>query len=199
MTFLGAKYVGGPIFENVQTRFDSETVNLRTRTLVLPSQRWELEVGLETEAFGDSGLAGRLAAHRDANGSHTKFNVAIPQLLGVTRGHAASYSLQAKATAGAKLVRVGHTSAGTPIGVGRFVTFSGHAKLYQVTSVSKAGTVATVGVFPTLRADVAASESMTADGVQLSCTHHPDTVGRLAYQNAAHFSATLIVREWLGA
>ena len=154
-TFQGLNYIT-PITINSRERlFRSETINLKTQTVGNGAQRWDLVVTLEpATAIGGNAAGAALAVHRSTNGFSTSFAMEMPQYLGVAQP--AAVSVSGAHSVGDSTITVDAANT-TQVPAGRFLTFPGNQKVYQVTEavpVPAVGT-ATLNIFPPLVANVA--------------------------------------------
>ena len=135
----------------------SDTINLVRHTFRNDSQRWTMTISLEPVA-GDSAAASRLAVHRAQNKFVNTFAVEMPQHNGSpATGALSSISVDGDHDAGSDSISVDGATGAVEIGVGRFITFDGHDKVYMVTgdlSLTDVDSSGDLTIYPPLVGDI---------------------------------------------
>ena len=197
-TFLntGLNYIT-PITINSRERiFRSETINLKVQAVGNGAQRWDLTVTLEpATSIGGSAAGAALGVHRSTVGATTPFDMAMPQYLNVPEP-VNTVLVNGGATVGSTIA-VDSTDA-TTIAAGRFFSFDGSRKIYQVTEevmVPDTGT-ATLNFFPALVAPVADNATIDWDP-PIRVYYGQDGVEGVTYSDGVLTRATINVVEAL--
>ena len=195
-SFQGLNYITPLTINSRERLFRSETINLKTQTVGNGAQRWDLVVTLAPATGIGGGAAGAaLAVHRSTNGLSTSFTMEMPQYLGVAEPGAVS--VNGAHSVGDDTITV-DAAAERVIPAGRFLTFPGNTKVYQVTeavTVPAIGT-ATLNIFPSLVANVADNDTIdwTPD---VTVYYAQDGVEGVTYVEGVLTRATLNVVEAL--
>ena len=127
------------------------TLNLSPFYLTNRAQRWVLNLPLEPTLVGPA-LGMITAAMFEAN-YEKLITLPMPQVVDMTVGQLASRYRTGTASARASSVDVRNADA---IPIGRFISFSNHAKVYIVTGRG----AGSIGIFPTLRTAIVAPIDM---------------------------------------
>ena len=155
--FLGQPYQRGTVLLDRRARAYSEALNLEVSVVDQRAQRWDVELVIQPT----DGFTRRFMAHR-ARERWSSFAIPCPQLDNTgTYPDATRLNLQATANAGTGTVQVRKGSAANVLlRTGRFISFAGHSKVYQVTladdlTIDDNTTAHSITFTPELRANVA--------------------------------------------
>lgn len=171
--FLGFQYSTPLTVASNQPEVVTDTLSLRRVVSTTDAQRWELQIPLAPDTGGSANLVNTVQVHREVNGGHTAFQIAMPQPLNTDVTSPAPIAIFAPASAGDNTVTVGSTAAFN-IPAGRFITFGTAGKVYRVTqTATSAGlqNIATLNIFPALITGVANGIVVTHDGVNMQARH----------------------------
>ena len=186
--FLGLKISTDVIFGEITDETVSEAVNLRRQVSTGGAHLWTLTFDIVDDG-GNNGEAGAiLAAHRDAHGINTPFDMAMLQHLRLTPP-AGALALSAAAAQGATSVEV---AGGATMPRGWCFSIAGDAKVYRATE-ARAGD-GTLSFRPRLR-------SPAADGAALDFTPSFQAVyvdrEPIRYRRGVVVAHTVELREWV--
>ena len=164
--FLDLKYAHPVSVDSETGERTRETDTLRIQSVRSSRQRWDLLIALEP--ITDVGAAlGRLASHRARHGSHTAFDMPMPQISGYETPSNVTGVVRVAANydAGIDSIQISTqpiTEANVEhirnISPGTFVKFTNHEKIYQI-SVSDTAAPSNrsiLDLFPPLVSEVAA-------------------------------------------
>ena len=171
-SFLGLDYVNpaaidGIIEERLIRTFSGGAVPIRVGHI-----RWHVELGLEPRRFADASR--RLAVHLAKHGQSVSFALVMPQIGPEVIADHVGQKITAAAAIGASSVTLTvNVNQQIDLPVGRFISFAGHTKVYQVdedadVSLSNVGVV--VSIIPPLQAAVANNERWNANPA-LTCRY----------------------------
>ena len=172
--FLGFQYSTPLTVSSNQPEVVTDTLSLRRVVSTTDAQRWELQIPLAPDSGGVGNLVNTVQVHREVNGGHTAFPIAMPQPQNTDVTATAAIAIAGPASAGDNTVTVGGTAAWS-IPAGRFITFGTSGKVYRVTqTATSAGiqNVATLNIFPALITDVTNGIVVTHDGVNMQARHN---------------------------
>ena len=165
MEFFGLKYIHPVRIDSETGELTADSDALRIQSIRTGRQRWEMVITLEPVGRL-SEVVGRLGTHRNENGSHTEFELTMPQTSGYVkpsnvngiirtdRNHASgdnSIYVEASINDAANNNHVRNMPVGT------FVSFGNHNKVYRIAGVADGAAAheAVYRIFPALVADVA--------------------------------------------
>ena len=135
--FLGERYQRGTLMLDNKAHSSTESLNLAVSVVDHIAQRWDIELIVKPSR----GFARKLAAHRGRE-EWTSFAIPCPQYddTGPFDGYLHNYpantrlNMTKNATSGTGTIEVRKGSiADVTLRTGRFFTFAGHTKVYQVT------------------------------------------------------------------
>jgi len=159
VSFLGLEFASPALIEAVHDESADRTKGGRFTGLRTGTSWWRIEMRFEPRAFKDAAPA--LAVHRNRHGQSQPFQFPMPQMSEATNLPDA-VTVGAK-SAGTSTVQIQDGVLQMNIPTGHFVSFAGHAKVYQVQEAVSARGPLDIEIFPALVVDV-------ADGVALSMT-----------------------------
>lgn len=158
-TYLGANVIAPVEFLSNQPGFQSETISLRTQTVGISAQRWELRFKVQADNPQDYFF-------RKTSQRFGLKTMPMPQVFHPTNetAHTATGVVTCTAeTIGQTAITVTCTNAdnGNTIAAGRFIKFSNHDKVYITTSdVTFASNQATFSIFPALTTATTTSHTL---------------------------------------
>ena len=153
-SFLGLEYVHPAQVEGVRPESNNIAVSGRISSLRFGHVRWKVGLTFEPRISART-IDARLAVHKAKQGTTGSFSIPMPQIVdGELPGDAGL--VVAATSVGASGVQL-KASSDTVLSIGRFISFAGHDKVYQVDgaddyTVVSSGT--TVTVVPNLLAGV---------------------------------------------
>lgn len=112
-----------------------ESLNKRRIVSRRPGLRFEFDLGLEPDSYGEKNLLGVIFAHRNRHGTATPFMTDCPQPLPLDHPLASQASVLATAGATSTAFRVPVATASFDNAVGRFVKFDNHVRVYMIEAV----------------------------------------------------------------
>lgn len=152
--FLGLDYVTPLTINSRQKVYRSETNNLKFQTVSNEAQRWEAIITLAPSSNREAAPAGaKLSVHRTVVNTTQSFTAEMPQHIGTdivaSGGLVFSPVTTALAvnTAKGSIAASVHSKSTVTIPAGRFFTFNGHSKVYQVVEALDLVAGATAGVY----------------------------------------------------
>ena len=135
-SFLGIRY-STPLNVTIdQKQFSTETENYDRQTINLGFERYRIDVTFELDGFGELMAASKLRRHRQKHGLGSRFTMAMPQDLGVGDAPSVDVTVRGTVDKGDDTVQMITGDRTVQIPVGRFITFSGHKKVYVIESFS---------------------------------------------------------------
>lgn len=171
-----AKYAAPITVRNNKPVLISDTLSLRRHVRRIAAQRWEIDTNLEPLGEGEDAIA--LFIHTTLNGLHTKIQAVMPQPVAVIRKIELDGKVGPITLAGATIKGSSSIAVTSNIKVGTFVAFSGHGKVYLVTSK----TSETITVYPNLVTGVPSGNRLFhEDDVLLQCYYDTGTVSGMVF------------------
>ena len=153
-SFLGLDYVHPVQVEGVQPESNNTALSGRVSSLRFGHVRWKVGLTFEPR-IPTRTIDARIAVHRAKHGTTGSFTIPMPQIVdGELPGDAGL--IVAAVSAGASGVQL-KASSNTVLPIGRFISFAGHDKVYQVDGTGDYTIVSsgvTVTVVPNLLAGV---------------------------------------------
>ena len=127
--FLGLQYAAPAEISRQVDEAVSGTWGARVNAIRRGSTYWRVQMSFEPKRYADA--SGRLAAHRAKHGTVGTFDFTMPQPFGGTVAAATGRLVSTSASAGADTITL-KASTTVPLVVGRFISFTGHNKVYMV-------------------------------------------------------------------
>ena len=162
-SFLGVDYSTADVNLD-QKQFPTETENYNRQTIDLGVERYRIAFSFELDD-GTKMAASKFRRHRQKHGFHSRFTMPMPQDRGV--GPAPTVDVTAAEVTDAEsstiVLETGDRTVVIP--EGRFITFSGHKKVYVIDSFSynSGQTYGVAKIQPDLQKRVADGEEVDFD------------------------------------
>ena len=199
--FLGERYQRGTVLIDNKAHSSTESLNLGVSVVDHRAQRWDVELFVRPSPE----FVRKLSAHRGRE-LWSSFTIPCPQYdgTGPDDGYLYHYpaatrlNLSAQATSGTGAVSVVKGSiADVTLRTGRFVSFAGHTKIYQVTTADDLEfddntTVRSVTITPLLTANVAVGSYIRLNP-NITVRHTPGN--QWAYTGAWLYQDTIYLQE----
>lgn len=199
--FLGQRYLRDTLLIDNKAHSSTESLNLGVSVVDHRAQRWDVELVVKPSP----GFVRKLAAHRGRE-LWSSFTIPCPQYdeTGPNDGYLNLYpattrlNLSAQATSGTGAVSVVKGSIDdVTLRTGRFVSFAGHTKIYQITMADDLEfddntTVRSVTFTPLLAANVVAGSYIRLNP-NITVRHTPGN--QWAYTGAWLFQDTIYLQE----
>lgn len=178
-----------------ESRFVSDSLNLRRQVIKKNAQRFEFEITV-SDGVGAT-LHADLMTNWLVKGMETPFEIDVPQHLYTDNltSQTQPIVVQSLASSGAGTVNI--TSA-LPFSIpaGRYITFSNHSKLYVVTESITNQTAASLKVSPSLTDSLPINTIVKINSVKATVLNEADNA-TFAYDAGVIQSATLKFIEYL--
>jgi len=156
-SFLGLDYAAPARIDAIHDEHVTRDLGGRLVTRRIGTAYWRITMAFEPRAFADA--LPQLAVHRNAHGQTVPFPMPMPQLS--ASAVAGAITVASAAVAGTTSVSLA-SAARIRIPAGHFLTFGGHAKVYQVQASVDAAAPAEIGIFPELQQAVEAASPVDA-------------------------------------
>ena len=181
--FLGLRYanpisISSEVVEHLSRSRDGTLIGTREGYA-----RWIVSVGIEPQKYGATGLL----AHRMKHASTIPFRMKMPQT--IETGDFQTLDIQSASPIGSDKVTV-TISALIDTVIGRFISFSNHAKVYVVSSSN--GPILTIQ--PNLQIDISTSETINTNPY-LTCRYLEDSGGFYELDSRSILSTRISVIE----
>ena len=181
--FLGLRYanpvsISSEVVEHLSRSRDGTLIGTREGY-----PRWIVSVGIEPQKYGATGLL----AHRMKYASTIPFRMKMPQV--IETGDFQTLNMKSASSIGSDRVTV-TTRMSIDTMVGRFISFSNHAKVYVVSSSNGPN----LTIRPDLQIDTPASETIDTNPY-LTCRYLEDSGGFYELDSRSILSTRISVIE----
>jgi len=178
MSFLGLEFASPARIQAQHSESSDRTRGGRFSGLRIGTSWWRIEMRFEPRAFANAETA--LAVHRNRHGETQPFQFPMPQM-SLATGLPDAVTVGAK-NAGASTVRIQDGVLNMSIPQGHFITFSGHAKVYQVQEAVNARGPLDIDIFPALVVDVASGVALSMNP-DITCVYERRSGGDWTVDN----------------
>lgn len=206
--FLGLNYATPLSVRSTSRAFRSESLSYKVQTSRGDAQRYELSIPLQPDN-GDLKAGARLSTHRATFGLTDAFEITMPQWNSTETDIdrvAPMHTINASGTfvAGVDTIMVRAMTGMNPsnerfvIPEGRYIKFSNHTKIYQVTSTvtREAGQTVSLPIYPVLQMGISAAVTIDVDP-DITVYYSEDSLEEIQITNGIIVRQTLNVVEAL--